>query len=57
MLDLGALGEDPRTAVRKHDLVGGTTLEVDLGAGHIASEMAFVPAGGAAGEDDGWLMG
>ena len=57
MRDLGALGDDPRTAVRKHDLVGGTTVEVDLGPGRIASEMVFVPAGGAAGEDDGWLMG
>ena len=55
--DLGALGEDPRTAVRKHDLVGGTTVEVDLGSGRIASEMVFVPAGSTAGEDDGWLMG
>jgi carotenoid cleavage dioxygenase len=57
VLDLGALGDDPRTAVRKHDLVGGTTVEMDLGPGRIASEMAFVPAGSAAGEDDGWLMG
>jgi carotenoid cleavage oxygenase len=30
---------------------------VDLGPGRIASEMVFVPADGAAGEDDGWLMG
>ncbi|MDZ5660407.1 carotenoid oxygenase family protein [Nocardioides sp. S-58] len=55
--DLGALGDDPRTAVRKHDLVGGTTVEMDLGPGRIASEMVFVPADSAAGEDDGWLMG
>lgn len=54
---LGGLGEDPRTTVRKHDLVGGTTVEVDLGPGRLASEMVFVPAGRTAGEDDGWLMG
>jgi carotenoid cleavage dioxygenase len=54
---LGGLGDDPRTHVLKHDLVAGTTQEIDLGVGNIGSEFVFVPASETAGEDEGWLMG
>lgn len=53
----GGLGAEPRTAVRKYDLVGGTIAELDLGPGRVASEVVFVPASPGAGEDEGWLMG
>lgn len=41
----------------KHDFDRGTTEVHDFGAGHHPSEMVFVPAAGATGEDDGYLMG
>jgi carotenoid cleavage dioxygenase len=43
--------------VLKHDVQRGTSEEHDFGAGHMPSEFVFVPAAGAAAEDDGWLMG
>jgi len=54
---IGGVGTDPRTAVLKHDLVGGTTQALDLGPGRSGSELVFVPADDTAGEDEGWLVG
>ena len=54
---LGGRGDDGRTALLKHDVVAGTTVEVDLGAGRAGSEFVFVPAADDAGEDEGWLLG
>jgi carotenoid cleavage dioxygenase len=48
---------DRRMPLRKHDLVAGTTTDLDLGAGRIPSEAVFVPAADDAGEDEGWLVG
>ncbi|MCU1460086.1 MAG: carotenoid cleavage dioxygenase [Acidimicrobiales bacterium] len=43
--------------VYKHDLVSGASEQRSFGAGHAADEFVFVPASGAAAEDDGVLMG
>jgi carotenoid cleavage oxygenase len=40
----------------KHDLVAGTTVERDFGAGQSAGEAVFVPESPDAGEDEGWLL-
>ena len=40
----------------KNDLDAGTSEVHHLGAGRTASEAVFVPAGPAAGEDEGWLI-
>lgn len=40
----------------KNDLVAGTSEVHHLGPGRTASEAVFVPAGPAAGEDEGWLV-
>jgi carotenoid cleavage dioxygenase len=42
--------------LRKHDLVAGTTTELDMGPGRVAGEAVFVPASPTAGEDEGWLI-
>jgi carotenoid cleavage dioxygenase len=43
-------------ALRKHDLVSGTTLRHDPGAGRHPGEPVFVPASPDAGEDHGWVL-
>jgi carotenoid cleavage dioxygenase len=40
----------------KHDLVRGTTEQLDLGWGAGESEAVFVPRAGGTAEDDGWLL-
>ena len=42
--------------ILKHDLDAGTTTVRRLGPGRHAGEAVFVPAGPAAGEDEGWLL-
>lgn len=44
------------TAVLKHDLVAGITVEHDFGPGRSPLEPVFVPREGATDEDDGWLL-
>ena len=43
--------------VVKYDLATGAAKELSLGPGTSPSELVFVPAGPAAGEDEGWLVG
>jgi carotenoid cleavage dioxygenase len=52
---LGA-GASPERVV-KYELATGNCRELDLGPGSAPSELVFVPARAAAGEDDGWLVG
>lgn len=40
----------------KHDLVSGTTIGFDHGAGRESGEPVFVSRQGATSEDDGWIM-
>jgi carotenoid cleavage dioxygenase len=47
----------PGDAVLRHDLVAGSTVVRNLGAGREASEFCFVPGEGATDEADGVLMG
>ena len=48
-----------RGATRLHafDTVAGTSRAHDFGPGHVPGEFVFVPDGGAAAEDAGWLLG
>lgn len=54
---LGSADATRSNAILKHDLQRGTRTELALGAGRVAGEVVFVPAGDDAGEDEGWLMG
>jgi carotenoid cleavage dioxygenase-like enzyme len=50
------VGEEPRY-VLKYDLLTGRTEMHDFGPGRVPSELAFVPSGPHAAEDEGWLVG
>lgn len=47
---------DGLTGLIKHDLIAGTSEQVDYGRGRMTMEAVFVPRAGATAEDDGWLM-
>jgi carotenoid cleavage dioxygenase len=44
------------TALVKYDLVSGGATAHDFGPGRVPGEGVFVPAGPAAGEDEGWVL-
>ena len=56
-LNLTGRESEARGGVVKHDLDRGTSEVLDLGAGAGPNEFVFVPREGAAGEDEGWLVG
>lgn len=53
----GSDGDISFGGVVSHDLTTGSSSTWDPGPGRTACEMTFVPAGGAAAEGDGWLVG
>jgi carotenoid cleavage dioxygenase-like enzyme len=46
----------PPTALVKYDLETGSSVEHEFGRGRVPGEGVFVPAGDAAGEDEGWVL-
>jgi carotenoid cleavage dioxygenase-like enzyme len=53
----GAHAGAGRQPLLRHDLVAGTTVEIDFGPTSAAQEFVHVPRAGSEAEDDAWLMG
>ena len=51
-----AVDESTGTAIVKYDLRGSGSATHDFGPGRLPAEPVFVPAGPAAGEDEGWVL-